>query len=288
MQTINRSPFRKNKARKMSARNSERETGRIAPGLFWTGTAIVMIGLLVGMVSWLSLSGTAARGVSAVAAVMIDVGRDAGFTVAKVTLSGRRETSRQEVLNAVNVDIGDSMFTVPLAALSEDLARAGWIESVSVSRFWPNHVHIEVHERTPFALWQRDGVIALIDASGVVITEENVERFAHLPLLVGKQANERATEIVALIDLEPSLAAGVRAATYVGARRWNIRMNSGLEIKLPETGMLEAWRKVADLAQRFDLLLRDLEAIDLRLTDRTVVRLPAGVAPRARRSGQRT
>lgn len=264
------------------------QVSRIAAVLFWTGFTIVMLGLLGALISWFSISGTAARAANAVGTGIMEVGRDAGFTVQKVTLSGRRETTQTEVMEAVNVTVGDSMFGADLGGLSDELAKAGWIETVSVTRFWPDHLHIEVHERTPFALWQRDGAIALIDRHGVVIADRNIERFAHLPLLVGKRANEHASEILAMIALEPALMSEVRSATFVGMRRWNIRMDSGLDIKLPETGMRDAWHKLADLESRFGLLLRDLEAIDLRLSDRTIVKLPAGTVRRERRGGQST
>lgn len=269
-------------------RHSESTVGRIAPRLFWTGALIVGLGLVTGLVSWLSLSGTASRAVASVGETLTELSQSAGFTVEKVTLSGRRETSQEQVLAAVDVNIGDSMFGIDLKSVSDKLSSAGWVETVSVTRFWPNHLHLEVRERKPFALWQRDGAIALIDRSGIVIAEENLERFGHLPLLVGPNANERAGEIITLIDLEPSLMGRVRSATFIGQRRWNIRMDTGLDIKLPETGMEAAWHKIADLELRFGLLLRDLEAIDLRLPDRTIVKLPKGVAKRERRSGQST
>jgi cell division protein FtsQ len=64
----------------------------------------------------------------------------------------------------------------------------------------------------------------------------------------------------------------------VGERRWNLRLNNGIDVKLPETGVADALDQLAALDRDKQLLSRDITIVDLRLPDRVVVRLTEAVA----------
>ena len=70
-----------------------------------------------------------------------------------------------------------------------------------------------------------------------------------LPLIVGDGAPEHAAE--ALFDLLGDAAGAadrVSAAVRVGERRWNLRLDNGIDVKLPEDGAGRAWRELARAA----------------------------------------
>ncbi|MBN8898056.1 MAG: cell division protein FtsQ, partial [Rhodospirillales bacterium] len=62
------------------------------------------------------------------------------------------------------------------------------------------------------------------------------------------------------------------AAVRVGERRWNLQMNSGTDVMLPEGHEVEALDRLAQLQQEHAVLDRPLAAIDLRLPDRLLLR----------------
>ena len=63
-------------------------------------------------------------------------------------------------------DIGRNIFFIPLALRKHQLEQIPWVESASVMRFVPNHLRIEIHERTPVAFARIGSHISLIDAQG--------------------------------------------------------------------------------------------------------------------------
>jgi cell division protein FtsQ len=77
-----------------------------------------------------------------------------------------------------------------------------------------------------------------------------------------------------MLSTEPTLYPHVAAAVRVGARRWNIRLDSGIDVALPEDDPESAWHRLAALDRSEALLARNLVAVDLRLPDRLVLRLP--------------
>jgi cell division protein FtsQ len=147
-------------------------------------------------------------------------------------------------------------------------------------------VHIE--ERTPFARWQHDGRLVVIDRAGVVVTAHQPDRYRSLPLVVGVDA---ATEAVALIDMmatDSGLQARVAAAVRISSRRWNLKLDNGVDVLLPEDGTEAAWRRLGALHRQDKVLERDINVIDLRVEDRVFLKLPPETAVHIRDPGEST
>jgi cell division protein FtsQ len=115
--------------------------------------------------------------------------------------------------------------------------------------------------------------VSVIAEDGAVLEPWVSRRFAALPLVVGKGAESRAKDFLLLLSRYPQVRSAVRAIVYVGERRWNLRLNDGLDVRLPEQGLEEALALLSKLDQEDHLFSRDITAIDLRLPDRITVRL---------------
>jgi cell division protein FtsQ len=123
------------------------------------------------------------------------------------------------------------------------------------------------------ALWQHGGKIELIDRTGAVIPVTRLDRFAKLPMVVGEDAARHAAALLAILSSEPDLAARVTAAVDVGGRRWNLRIDNSIDVLLPSDDPAAAWADLARLQRNDAILQRDVQAIDMRLPDRLVVRV---------------
>jgi cell division protein FtsQ len=115
-----------------------------------------------------------------------------------------------------------------------------------------------------------------------------VTRYAHLPLVVGEGADREAPRLFDAMAVHPVLFKRVVAAIWVGGRRWNLRFDSGLEARLPEGDIGIAWARLGDLVATRGLLERPVAAVDLRLADRTVIRMKDGSAVPAGKADQGT
>ena len=61
----------------------------------------------------------------------------------------------------------------------------------------------------------------------------------------------------------------------VGGRRWNLQLDNDIDVALPEDDPTAAWRRLAQLERSDGMLEREIQAVDLRLPDRLVVRTAA-------------
>ncbi len=158
-------------------------------------------------------------------------------------------------------------------AVRDRLKANPWIGDATVLKLYPGRLQIDIVERTAFALWQLDGRLAVIADDGAVLEPYVTRRFTTLPLVVGKGAETRAREFLALLGRYPQVSAATKAVIFVGERRWNLRLKDGLDVRLPENDVGNALAALSKLDKEDRLFSRDIVAVDMRLPDRLVVQL---------------
>ncbi len=201
------------------------------------------------------------------------VARAFGLSLDRVTLSGLSQIRENEVLAAAGLDAKLALAFIDVNHVRERLERVPLIKSASVRKLYPNELVIALTEREPHALWQFNGELFIIAADGTVIDLMEDERFAGLPLVVGERANLRNKDYLALLDAAGPLKGRIRAGTLVSGRRWTLKMDNGLDVRLPELGAADALARLVRLERDQKILEKDVLAIDLRMPDRVVVRL---------------
>ncbi|HWA43409.1 MAG TPA: cell division protein FtsQ/DivIB [Hypericibacter adhaerens] len=237
--------------------------------------AIAGAGWMLWPSEWIQRQGTA------LGDGMVALSGHLGLTLQSVTVDGREQTPPEELLAAIGADRGTPILALDPAAIRARVENLPWVKSASVHRGLDGNLKVHIDEFAPFALWQRDGKFYLVDREGEAIAASDPGRFSQLLVLVGDNAPQHASDLVAMLGLEPELKARVKAAVWVGDRRWNLRLDNGVDVKLPETNPTAAWLQLARLEREQGLLKRDLSTIDLRLPDRMVVRLAPGSEPAA-------
>jgi cell division protein FtsQ len=197
----------------------------------------------------------------------------AGFRITAVAINGRKQLTQDEVLAIGGVTGRSSLLFLDAVAVRERLKTNPWISDATVQKFFPNQLRIDIVERKAFALWQQEGRLSVVADDGAVLEAYVSRRFLNLPLVVGKGAESRARDFLALLDRYPQVKAVTRAAVFVGERRWNLRTKDGLDIRLPENDIGNALASLSQLDQQDHLFSRDIVAIDMRLPDRLTVQL---------------
>jgi len=241
--------------------------------------AAVLLAAGLGGAAWLWTSGTVARQVARAGDALLQATADSGFKVADVLVEGRVRTPPGTLLQVLGVTRDAPILAFDPHAARRRLEALPWVRTVSVERRLPDLIYVRLSEREPIALWQDDGRLSVIDRDGAVIDGAAPEAFAQLPVLVGRDAPAHAAELLRMLAAAPDLGAKVVAAVRVHGRRWNLRFDNGIDVRLPEKQPTLAWTQLARIEREHGLLERDVTTIDLRLPDRLVVRTAPGAAP---------
>jgi cell division protein FtsQ len=228
------------------------------------------------------------------------IGR-AGFTVSGYQIVGINHMNRAMVDAVVTdelrrvSDVAGSgkapQALVDVSGIRNRLLGYGWVKDARVSRRLPDTLVIDIVERTPAALWQNEGRLALIDAEGVVLDRVPVDKMPDLPLLIGPGANGEERQLGALMASVPTLKPQLTSATWIGGRRWDLNFQSGETVALPEgeDAARAALTKFARLDKQSGLLGRGILRFDLRKPGQMTVRLPRApgepIAPQPKQDG---
>ncbi len=255
---------------------------RILPG--WMRRVLLAAASLAGLgmagagILWSAHSGVLDRVARLATQDVIALSQRAGLRVAEVNVDGRKRIPAQDLLTALAIERDAPILGLDLDAARARVAAIPGVQSVTIERRLPSEVHVFVAEREPVAIWQNDGRYQLIDRAGLA-AGENIDDFPGLPLVVGPEAPSHVAALLDLLASEPTLRPRVRASQWVSDRRWTILVNGpvgDIEVRLPESDFAAAWHQLAHLETEQKLLDRKITAIDMRLPDRLVLRIPGG------------
>ena len=233
---------------------------------------MVMCGLLVVLVllGALFASGVIGRSIRAVNRTIDTITADAGFGISEIHITGNRRTPYNQVLEVLGMKPGQSIFSADLWEARDRLAHLDWIASAEIHRRYPDAIFVTLVEKRPFALWQApadahgEAPIWVVERNGRLITTHDIEKFRRLPKLVGAGAPVAAADLVDAVATHRAIAARIAAYARQSERRWNLILDDGVVVQLPETG----WQKELDALEHLiidgGILERDITEIDLR------------------------
>ncbi|MBO0343693.1 cell division protein FtsQ/DivIB [Roseibium limicola] len=196
-----------------------------------------------------------------------------GFGIEAIKMSGQSETDTFQILEALEIQEGSSLVLFDADGARARLNDIPWIRQASVMKLYPGTLQVSVEEKVPYALWQRGDHLSIITDTGEVITDQVDGRYANLLLVLNHGAQHKVQEIQAALDTVPGLRSRVRAAELIGDRRWDLVLENGITVRLPEEQMDMALAELTRMDAESGLLTRDITMVDLRLNDRVVVKL---------------
>ena len=201
-----------------------------------------------------------------------------GLKLEKVFIEGESPEATRAIQQAVQLSADQPMTSIDLDAVRERVEAIGWVRSARVVRLLPDTLIVHVIEHDRLAVWQTGGVNRVIDSHGRVIAGADAGRYPNLPLVVGKGAEQAASEVLPLIAQRPRLQSRVEALVRVDERRWDLRLKDGSLIQLPASNQEAALIQLDALDQRERLLELGFARIDLRTPEEVAVRPSAGEA----------
>ncbi|MXO72802.1 cell division protein FtsQ/DivIB [Alteraurantiacibacter buctensis] len=232
---------------------------------------IVAAGLTV-LVVVLRLTGLWALGQQQVARATAN----AGYRVENVSVRGTDRLDPARVYERA-LDRQDlSMMLVDVEALRQELLRISWVKDARVSRQLPDMLVIDIVERQPHAVLRRPDRLVLIDETGRELDPIPASQVGDMLVIEGEGAQSKVADLAHLLEAAPALRPQVRAARWVGNRRWDLTFTTGQTLALPEGAERSAAALIsfarADGMHR--LIGGEAVAFDLRNAPRMYLRAP--------------
>jgi cell division septal protein FtsQ len=196
---------------------------------------------------------------------------------AAIEIAGAAHASRAQIERVFSIDLGRSVYLLPLADRREALRSVDWVKDASIARLWPNRVVVSVHERKPVAFLTLGPLrFGLIDEDGVILPPAT-DRFT-LPVLTGVRASDsleaRRDRVHRMMRLTLDLGENSRNISEI-----DVSDRDNLKVTVPRDGhMVTLLLGDRDFARRYQIFLNhyaDIKrqrpntgTLDLRLDDR--------------------
>ncbi|PIL13741.1 hypothetical protein P775_27645 [Puniceibacterium antarcticum] len=196
------------------------------------------------------------------------------FMVTEMAISGASAGVAEEVRRVLTVALPISSFELPLDAMREKVNGLDAVESARLRIAQGGILQVDVVERLPVVVWRSEDGLEILDKNGVHVGSlVHRGEYPDLPLIAGLGADKYVGEALALLAAAQPLLPRLRAVQRIGQRRWDVVLDRDQRILLPETGAVQALERAIAMDQAVDLLSRDLQLVDLRLSQRPTLRL---------------
>ncbi len=207
-----------------------------------------------------------------------------GFSVERITIEGAYRTKNEELLKALPLKINHPILYTGLKKVKEKVEDLPWVASAVVQRRLPSTLYIKVIERDPMAIWLKPSENILVDRYGHEIIAVSLNEYKNLLYISGVDAPKGLPKFLSWLEQHPSVLSQIKYASFIGQRRWNIKLKNGMLIKLPEERVCEALKELNDLFKKFDLL-GNVISVDMRLKQQFIIKLSSGATLRLRSRG---
>jgi cell division protein FtsQ len=198
------------------------------------------------------------------------------FMVRLMAIEGASPDLSDSIRAILPLEFPVSSFDLDLDAMHAAVAALDAVESADLRLRAGGVLEIAVAERMPAILWRGPEGLVQLDAEGnpVAPLASRLGR-PDLAVVAGEGADEAIPEALALIEAAAPVAARLRGLVRMGERRWDVVLDNGQRILLPEADAVTALRRVMALAEAEGLLARDISVIDMRHGARPTIRLSA-------------
>ncbi len=236
--------------------------------------ATLLVGVPVGLVGWVALSGY--------------------FLVDQVTVRAGERVATSWATTALDTVQGRHILALSLDDVARPLAEHPWVASVAVTKELPRGLVVKVEEKEPLAVWQRAEQSYYLDREGAVIASTEDEELAQLlPHLIWPDGEPvPVAGSLALLEelrtLRPAWAASVRQIEILSDEDYRMALGSTPYQIIVRAGTLDGALSRLDRAlQEIGDRAEEVGIVDLRLPRRVVLRTAEPTVERTNQPGPR-
>ena len=151
-----------------------------------------------------------------------------------------------------------------LSLISNILKKKNLIKKFIITKSSENLLTIKIEEKKIIGLTNIKDKNYLIDVSNDLIEAKITPNLFHLPIFIGKNSNKNANVILGLLK-ENDINLNYISFSLIDDRRWNINLNNGVKILLPENKLLDTLKLLKKIDSKYNILKGNFVEIDLRI-----------------------
>lgn len=191
-----------------------------------------------------------------------------------MAIDGATDAVAEEIRATLAIDFPMSSLEMDMARLHAMVEAMDPVQKAELRIRQGGVLQVDIVERVPAILWRSDERLELLDAGGVRVGPAGPRHlYPDLPVIAGEGARAHVAEALDLYATIGPLKPRLRGFERMGDRRWDVVLDRGQRILLPETGAQRALERAIAMDQAERVLVQEVVAMDLRLGHRPTLRL---------------
>ena len=110
------------------------------------------------------------------------------FQITAVKINGNHMTSKEQIAALSRVDIHSNLLAIDVPQVQSLLESHPWVEQAEIIRDWPNRLLINLKEKNPVALLNRDTGLFYLDRKGQIIAAASPSQELDYPVITGLES----------------------------------------------------------------------------------------------------
>ena len=177
---------------------------------------------------------------------------------------GNRYINSKSLIHELDTNLNSAENKNDLSLISNILKKKKLIKKFIITKTSENLLTIKIEEKNIIGLTKIKNSHYLIDEFNNLIEEKITPKLFHLPFFNGKNSYKNANVILSLIR-KSDVSINYISFSFIDNRRWNINLNNGVKILLPETNILDTLKLLKKIDSEHNILKGNFIEIDLRI-----------------------
>jgi len=184
-----------------------------------------------------------------------------------IKVFGLQDYENEKIIDDLNFLKFKNLYFINQNDIRNTLELNNLIESYSVFKQFPSTLVIEIKKAELLANIYKDGANYLIGSNGKLIKSENKNN--QKPFLFGNFKNEEFLKLKSIISNSKLDFKEIKNFYYFDSGRWDIEIENGLLIKLPEKNLIKAINLSKNLIT--NKKFKNLKVIDIRVENQVIL-----------------
>ncbi len=199
------------------------------------------------------------------------------FQIKNVIIEGSEKSNISEIENNVT-EFKGNLIGLNYNSIKEIVESSEWVKRASIKKVLPSTLKINLTENDPYAIYFQEGKSFLIDIDGSIITEINLNNYEDDLLFVrGENSPELLEQLIRDISIAfPNLTQTLKEVEFIEKRRWNLKLNNKLLVKLPDENIQQSLKNLKQLFEEQEVMESNIIEIDLRIQGRAALKVLDG------------
>lgn len=193
------------------------------------------------------------------------ISRVSSKPISQVQLEGEfkfiDKTAASELITKL---IDGSFLDLNISTLKQKIEQHPWIDSVIITRRWPDKLKVRVIEQQPIAQW---GEKSFLNMKGDVVEIENTAKINTLPKLSGSDvfAKEIMQHYLQMNKAISQSGLALKSVDMDATGAWQVQLNNNVLVKLGSTNALQKLQTLAKVSQtKIKEDFNNIRSIDMR------------------------